>query len=295
MPGRADSADVAEPRLDRFSLIHARTVQGHDAGRREAERHRPRRGELIAKSPFGRLALVHVIGAAVDRPSWGRRFPAFRAARRAITSQIVTDRSASFASGSYRQPPSLFCELTMSCTARSRLLADARRAGHAVNFRQKQRGEAVIVHRTVPGVPLVENEAIGLKPREEKVDRPSHLAPYLPRPGVLPEERNAMPQNAVIATRRRLLARVPNELSRESCPAAKKASPASIACCVGRDKYLGRHLDGPVDLRIGQRGLNVGREESEHADSDEYCANSRPPPATLPTSRRSYPGGLRPR
>ena len=90
----------------------------------------------------------------------------------------------------------------------------------------------MIVHGTVPRVPLVEDEAIRLKPREEKVDGLLHLVPYLPRPGVLPEERNAMPASAVTATRRRLLARVPNEPSRESCRAARKASPASIACCV---------------------------------------------------------------
>ena len=41
-----------------------------------------------------------------------------------------------------------------------------------------------------------------------------------------------MPASAVTATRRRLLARDPNEPSRESCRAARNASPRSIACCV---------------------------------------------------------------
>jgi hypothetical protein len=49
--------------------------------------------------------------------SRGTAIPTFRAARRAITWQIVTERSASCRWGKYLHPPSSFCVLTISRTA----------------------------------------------------------------------------------------------------------------------------------------------------------------------------------
>ena len=49
--------------------------------------------------------------------SFGTYSPAFRAALNALIWQMVTDRSASFFTGWYRQPPSLFWVSMISCTA----------------------------------------------------------------------------------------------------------------------------------------------------------------------------------
>ena len=197
----------------------------------------------------------------------------------------MTERSASFESGSYAPAPLLVLRIDDELHGPLQAVSHTRCFRHSVDFAEKQRGETVIIHRAVPRVAVVEDEAVGLHPRQEKVDRLLHI-------------------RAVLAASRRIARRKKGHSGKsrdsDATAAAGHRAERSVAVILPSrqirqagidrllrlrcDQVLRRRLGRTVDLRIGK--CRLGGEKQREEDRNE-TANDGIIAARCPDRARS--------